>query len=208
MGHAHVHAHGVTEPAVRRSRAGLRAVGLSLGALLLTGLAQVLVLTAVASVALAADVVHNLGDAATAIPLGAAFLLGSARAERWAGVVVLVLILLTAALTAVAAVQRLLEPTPLEHREALALAGAVGFAGNLVAGAIRLRGGRRIHSGALVADGHHARIDAVVSLGVCLSAAVGAVVAVADPLIGLAMSALIVRISVQALRALRSDGAH
>jgi divalent metal cation (Fe/Co/Zn/Cd) transporter len=56
-----------------------------------------------------------------------------------------------------------------------------------------------------VADGAHARADAYVSLGVVASAAVVALgVPVADPLIGLAISALILRITWHSWRTVRA----
>ncbi len=82
--HGHAHSHGLVDDSIRRSRAGLRAVGLALLVLGLTAVAQTLVFAASGSIALLADVIHNAGDAATAIPLGIAFALRSARAERWA----------------------------------------------------------------------------------------------------------------------------
>ena len=86
--HAHGHSHGLVDHSIRRSRAGLRAVGLALGALAVTAALQAVVLVASGSVALLADLIHNAGDAATAIPLGIAFALRSGRAERWAGLAV------------------------------------------------------------------------------------------------------------------------
>jgi divalent metal cation (Fe/Co/Zn/Cd) transporter len=51
-------------------------------------------------------------------------------------------------------------------------------------------------SAALVADGKHARSDALVSLGVVVSAACVALgVQVADPLVGLAITLVILRIT-------------
>jgi hypothetical protein len=66
---------------------------------------------------------------------------------------------------------RLLDPREPDALVALALAGLVGYAGNLVAAHIRTRAGRRLHSPALIADGDHARADAYVSLAVVASAA-------------------------------------
>jgi len=83
--HAHGHSHGLVDPSITRSRAGLRAVSISLAVLLATALAQAAVFVATGSVALLSDLVHNAGDALTAIPLGAAFLLRSHLAERRAG---------------------------------------------------------------------------------------------------------------------------
>ena len=48
---------------------------------------QLAIYVASGSVALLADLVHNFGDALTAVPLGIAFLLRSARGERIAGLV-------------------------------------------------------------------------------------------------------------------------
>jgi len=181
---AHAHHHGV-DPAVLRSRAGLRAVLISLALLAATTLVQAVILSAVGSVALLADLIHNLGDALTAIPVGAAFLLRSARAERLSGYVVVAAILVSAIVAAVAAVDRLLDPRDLEHLLALAAAGVVGVLGNEAAVVVRIRAGRRLASPALIADGHHARVDGLVSLGVVASAAAVALGApIADPLIG------------------------
>jgi serine/threonine protein kinase len=91
---------------------------------------------------------------------------------------------------------------------ALALAGVVGFGGNAVAAVIRTRAGRRLDSPALVADGDHARVDALVSLGVTLSAVVVALgLEVADPVIALAITAVILRIPRHSWRTIR-HGIH
>jgi divalent metal cation (Fe/Co/Zn/Cd) transporter len=90
---------------------------------------------------------------------------------------------------------------------ALALAGVIGYGGNLIASRIRLSAGRRLDSAALLADGHHARADAYVSLAVVASAAVVALGApIADPLIGLAITGVILRITWQSWRAIRGRG--
>jgi cation diffusion facilitator family transporter len=168
-----------------RSRAGLRAVSWSLFVLLLTTVIQVVVFLATDSVALLADLIHNGGDALTAIPVGAAFLLRSRAAERRAGYFVVATIFVSAAVAAVAAVERLVSPQSIDHLAALALAGATGFVGNEIAARIRLRAGRRLSSPALIADGNHARVDGFVSLAVVASAAVVALgLPIADPLIG------------------------
>jgi divalent metal cation (Fe/Co/Zn/Cd) transporter len=81
--------------------------------------------------------------------------------------------------------------------------------GNLVAARIRTRAGRRLDSPALVADGDHARADAYVSLAVIASAAAVALGAgVADPLIGLAITAVILRITWQSWRTVSGRGHH
>jgi cation diffusion facilitator family transporter len=193
---AHGHSHGLVHASIKRSRAGVRAVALALVVLGVTAAAQAVVFVASGSVALLADLIHNAGDAATAIPLGIAFLLRSQRAERLAGLAVVAAIFVSACVAGYEAVARLVHPQDVEALGALALAGALGFAGNWVAAIIRSHAGQRLDSAALVADGDHARADAYVSLGVIASAAVVALGArVADPLIGLAITVVILRIT-------------
>ena len=93
-------------------------------------------------------------------------------------------------------IQRLLHPQPLTHLWVLGAAGVIGFVGNEIAAQVRLRAGRRLHSPALIADGNHARVDGFVSLAVVASAALVAAGAPrADPLIGLAMVVVILKIT-------------
>ena len=202
--HDHGHSHGLVHDSIKRSRAGIRAVGLALLVLVLTAAAQAVVLAASGSVALLADLVHNAGDAATAIPLAIAFALRSAAAERLAGLAVVLAILVSACVAGYEAIARLIDPREVEQLGALAVAGAVGFAGNWTAALIRTRAGRRLDSPALVADGAHARADAYVSLAVVASAgAVAAGLAFADPLIGLAITLVILRITLASWRTVR-----
>jgi cation diffusion facilitator family transporter len=177
----------------------------SLALLGLTAAAQAAIYVATGSVALLADLIHNAGDALTAVPLGAAFLLRSDRAERGAGVAVVLAILASALTAGVFAVERLVHPMAPDHLPALALSGVVGIAGNAIAARVRLDGGRRLDSPALIADGHHARSDALVSAGVVLSAiAVALGAPIADPLVGLAITALILRITWESWRTVRA----
>jgi len=202
--HGPGHSHGLVDASIKRSRAGLRAVGLALAVLAATALAQLAIFLATGSVALLADLVHNFGDAATAIPLAIAFLLRSARAERFAGLLVVVAIFLSACFAGIEAVGRLIDPESPSDLVVLAAAGVVGFAGNLAAARIRTGAGKRLDSPALVADGNHARADAYVSLAVVFSAAaVGLGFDLADPLIGLAISAVILRITWDSWRTVR-----
>ena len=107
----------------------------------------------------------------------------------------------SALVAAYEAIARLVAPQPIHHLAALAIAGVIGFAGNEIAARIRLRAGRRLDSAALIADGMHARTDGFVSLAVVASATVVALgLDVADPLIGLAITALILRITWQSWR--------
>src|SRR3954451_201743 len=204
-GHApHGHSHGLVHDSIKRSRAGVRAVLVSLTVLGLTALAQTLIFVLSGSVALLADLIHNFGDALTAVPLGIAFLLRSERAERGAGLFVVAAIFISACVAGVEAIDRLIHPNAPTHLPALAAAGAIGYVGNLIAAQVRTRAGRRLDSPALIADGNHARADAYVSLAVIASTAVVAIGApIADPLIGLAITLVILRITWDSWRTVR-----
>jgi len=203
------HTHGLIDPTIKRSREGIRAVLLSLGILGLAALAQGMIFALTNSVALLADLIHNAGDAATAIPLGAAFAIRSARAERWAGLCVVLAILVSACVAGFEAIDRLVNPRDVSHLGALAAAGLIGYLGNRLAARVRRRAGQRLNSPALVADGNHARADAYVSLAVVASAAAVALGArVLDPLIGLAITAVILRITWQSWETVRGYDGH
>lgn len=205
----HGHSHGLVDDSIKRSREGVRATGLALLVLGLAAAAQAVVFVASGSVALLADLIHNAGDALTAVPLGIAFLARSARGERWAGLAVVAAILISAVVAAVEAVHRLVAPSPPDHLAALALAGVIGFAGNTLAARVRTRAGRRLDSPALIADGDHARADAYVSLAVVASAAVVALgLGIADPLIGLAITVVILRITWASWATVRGHDHH
>jgi cation diffusion facilitator family transporter len=192
----HGHSHGLIDRSIVRSHQGVKAVSISLAVLGVTALIQTLIFAASGSVALLADLIHNFGDALTAIPLGIAFFLRSAYGEKLAGLAVVGAIFISACVALYETIQRLLHPQNLSHLWVLALAGVVGFVGNEIAARVRLRAGRRLDSPALVADGNHARIDGFVSLGVIASAAVVALgVRIADPLIGLVITVVILKIT-------------
>ena len=202
---AHRHSHGVVEPSIVRSREGVKAVSLSLGVLGIAALAQAAVFILSGSVALLADLIHNVGDALTAVPLGIAFFLRSARAERLAGFAVVLAIFFSACVALYETIVRLIHPQDLSHLWLLAAAGMIGFVGNEIAARVRLRAGRRLASPALIADGNHARVDGFVSLGVIASAAFVALGApIADPLVGLAITFVILRITWDSLRTVRA----
>jgi cation diffusion facilitator family transporter len=194
--HHHGHSHGLIDSSIVRSRAGIRAVSWSLGILTLTALAQAFIYAQTLSVALLADLIHNFGDALTAIPLGIAFFLRSARGERWAGLAVVLAIFISALVALVQTIERFIDPRTLSHLWLLAAAGLIGFIGNEIAAQVRLRAGRKLGSPALVADGNHARADGFVSVGVIASAAVVALgVPIADPIVGLVITLVILKIT-------------
>jgi cation diffusion facilitator family transporter len=192
----HSHSHGLIDVSIVRSREGVKAVSISLAILLVTALAQTAIFVASGSVALLADLIHNFGDALTAIPLGIAFFLRSFRGEKLAGLAVVAAILISALVALYETIQRLIHPQELNHLWVLAAAGLIGFAGNEIAARVRLRAGRRLASPALVADGNHARVDGFISLGVIASALlVGLGLPRADPFVGLAITLVILKIT-------------
>ena len=200
----HGHSHGLVDDSIKRSREGVRAVSLSLAVLGAAAIAQTLIFVLSGSVALLADLIHNFGDALTAVPLGIAFLMRSEQAERLAGLAVVAAIFISACVAGIEAIQRLIHPQPPTHLLVLAAAGAIGYAANWIAAQIRTSAGQRLHSPALIADGAHARADAYVSLAVIASAIVVALgLQIADPLIGLAITLVILRITWQSWRTVR-----
>ncbi|MFJ2007543.1 cation diffusion facilitator family transporter [Streptomyces chartreusis] len=200
------------DSALESSARGMRALWVSLAVLGVTALAQAVVVVASGSVALLGDTVHNTADALTAVPLGIAFVLGRraatrrftygyGRAEDLAGIAIVLTIAASAAFAAWTAVDRLLDPRPMAQIPAVAVAALVGFAGNEWVARYRIRVGRSIGSAALVADGLHARTDGFTSLAVLLSAG-GAALGwqLADPIVGLAITAAIVLVLRDAAR--------
>jgi cation diffusion facilitator family transporter len=186
----------LVDRSIVRSRAGVKTVSISLAVLGLTAGAQVAIFALSGSVALLADLIHNFGDALTAVPLGIAFFLRSLRGEKLAGLAVVLAIFVSACVALYETIGRLIHPQNLTHLWVLAAAGLIGFLGNELAAQVRLRGGRRLSSPALVADGNHARIDGFVSLGVVASAiAVSLGAPIADPIIGLAITLVILKIT-------------
>jgi cation diffusion facilitator family transporter len=202
--HEHAHSHGLVDPTIIRSRAGVNAVLISLAVLGATAAVQAVIFVLSGSVALLADLIHNAGDALTAIPVGAAFLLRSARAERWAGYAVVLAIFVSACVALYETIDRLIHPEELSHLWALAGAGVIGFLGNELAARVRLRAGERLDSPALIADGKHARVDGYVSLGVIASAALVALGwEEGDPIVGLLITLMILKVTWDAWHTIR-----
>ena len=203
--HSHDSADSV-DSELEASAQGIRAVKISLVALAITALLQVLVVVISGSVALLADTIHNLSDALTAVPLWIAFVLsrraasrsytyGLGRAEDLAGLFIVAMIALSAVIAGWEAIDRLLNPVPVHYLGWVAVAGLIGFAGNELVAIYRIRIGRRIGSAALVADGMHARTDGLTSLAVVLGAAgVAFGWPAADPFIGLLITIAILAV--------------
>ena len=191
------------DSALETSAEGIRAVKISLVVLLVTALAQAVVVVITGSVALLADTIHNFSDALTAVPLWIAFVLGRrrptsrftygyGRAEDLAGIFIVVMIAASAVLAGYESVRRLLDPSPLTYPWVVIVAGVIGFAGNELVASYRIRVGNKIGSAALVADGLHARTDGFTSLAVVIGAlGVIAGFPLADPLVGLLITVAI-----------------
>ena len=209
-GHDHGHSHGLVHESIKRSREGIRAVLTSLGVLGRAAVAQTVVFVLSGSVALLADLIHNYGDALTAIPLGIAFLMRSERAEAHRGPV----------RRRGHLHQRLRgrrggrpasRPPPYPRR----ISGSCRGRGHRLlwatssAAKVRRNAGHRLDSPALIADGNHAAADAYVSLAVIAAAIVVAIgVPIADPLIGLAITVVILRITWQSWATVRGHEHH
>jgi len=204
--HGHGHSHGLVSRSIVSSRAGLRAVSWSLLVLLITTVLQLGVFVFTGSVALLADLIHNFGDALTAVPLGIAFLLRSFKAEKRAGYFVVATIFVSACVALWQSIERLIDPQQIDYLWPLAAAGIVGFVGNEIAAQIRTRAGKRLDSPALIADGAHARTDGLVSLAVVASAIVLALgLEIGDPIIGMVITLVILRISWQSFLTVQRD---
>jgi cation diffusion facilitator family transporter len=207
--HGHGHSHGLVDRSIVRSRAGIKAVSRSLAVLTVTAAIQTAIYALTISVALLADLIHNFGDALTAVPLGLAFFLRSARGERWAGMAVVLAVFVSACVALAQTITRFVHPHALSNLGWLAAAGAIGFIGNEIAAQIRLSAGKRLASPALIADGNHARTDGFVSLGVVASAIVVALgLRIADPIIGLLITIVILRITWASWHTIHAAGAR
>jgi cation diffusion facilitator family transporter len=200
--------------ALEANAEGIRALKISLVVLLVTTTLQAVIVAFSGSVALLADTIHNFSDALTTVPLWIAFALsrraatrrytyGYNRAEDIAGLFIVLMIALSAVLAAWQAIDRIFHPQPIGHLGWVIAAGIVGFFGNEAVAIYRIRVGRRIGSAALVADGIHARTDGFTSLAVVLGG-VGVLLGfpLADPLIGLLISAMILVLLIGTVRSI------
>jgi cation diffusion facilitator family transporter len=211
--YGHHHTHGVVDPVIATTERGIWAVKWSFVILGVTAALQLGIVMLSGSVALFADTIHNVGDAATAVPLWIAFLFarrhasarftyGFGRVEDLAGVIVVLIIVGSAIVAGYEAIHRLLHPQPITFLGWVAAAGLVGFVGNEWVAVFRIRVGRDINSVALIADGYHARTDGLTSLAVVLGAlGVWLGFPAADPLVGLVITAMIFGIVWQSAQA-------
>lgn len=209
--HSHDAADSIDD-AMEAHSEGIRALKISLVLMLATTVLQAVVVAFSGSVALLADTIHNLSDALTAVPLWIAFVLsrrvatrkytyGFNRAEDLAGLFIVLMIALSAVIAAWEAIDRMLNPRPMENIGWVIAAGIIGFLGNEAVAVYRIRVGRKIGSAALVADGIHARTDGFTSLAV-VAGGIGVLLGfpLADPIVGLLISAMIAVLLVGTVR--------
>ena len=199
----HRHLHGVVDPAIVTTARGMWAIKWSCVALLVTACLQLVVVALSGSVALLADTIHNFSDAATALPLWVAFLLarrrpterftyGLGRFEDLAGMVIVLIMALTALVAGYETVTRLVHPQPVAYLGTVVAASVLGFLGNEAVALFRIKVGKDIGSAALIADGYHARVDGWTSLAVLVGAlGVWLGYPLADPVVGLLITAAI-----------------
>lgn len=203
---AHIHTHGAIDPSILTTQRGIWAIKWSFIGLSATAAFQIVIVILTGSVALLADTIHNIGDAATAIPLWIAFRLarrkptkrftyGYGRVEDLAGVAIVFTILLSAFVAGYESIDRFFHPQTVKYLWAVIVASVIGCIGNEAVAQFRIKVGKEIGSAALVADGHHARVDGLTSLAV-LFGAVGVWLGypLADPVVGLLITAAILRI--------------
>ena len=210
------HSHSVaekTDAAMESNSRGIWALKISLVGLGVTALFQLAVVLASGSVALLADTIHNFADAGTSIPLWIAFSLarrgpnrrytyGYGKVEDVAGVLIVLIIFGSACVAAYESILKIIHPQPVQNLWWVAAAAVIGFIGNEAVAVFRIRVGSEIGSAALVADGHHARVDGFTSLAVLIG--VGGVALnfpILDPIIGVLITVAILFIVKDAARA-------
>ncbi len=202
----HSHTHTAIDDVALTTQRGIWAIKWSFVILAATASFQLVISLASGSIALLADTIHNISDAATAIPLWIAFSLanlkpskrftyGYGRVEDLAGVAVVLTILVSAIVAGYESILRFFHPQEINHLNAVIIAAIVGFLGNEIVSIFRIKVGKEIGSAALIADGYHARIDGFTSLAV-LFGAIGVKLGfpLADPIVGLIITIMILRI--------------
>ncbi len=202
----HGHEHGTVNADLYGNKAGLRAVQISTAGMLIVALIQFAIAILGGSAGLLADALHNSGDVFTTIALWIAFALsnraanqhytyGYYRAEDLAGIFIVLVIIASAAASAIESVLKLTSghvPTQIYLSMAAAL---VGVAGNELLAQYKINVGKRINSVSLVADGQHSRIDGLTSLAAFLGL-LGALLGfpLADPIAGLVITVVILTV--------------
>lgn len=210
------HSHDVADQvdaSLESNELGIWALKWSLVGLAITALLQAIIVFFSGSISLLADTIHNFGDATTSLPLWIAFALakrgasrkftyGYGKAEDVAGVLIILVIFISACVAGYEAIMRFFHPQEVRYLGWVAAAAVIGFIGNEAVAQLRIRVGKQIGSAALVADGQHARVDGFTSLAVLLGAlGIWAGFPLLDPLIGIGITIAILFIVKDAARA-------
>jgi cation diffusion facilitator family transporter len=202
----HGHSHGTIDSKIITTDRGKWAVKWSFAILMATACLQVIIVYVSGSVALLADTVHNFGDALTSIPLWIAFVLvrrkpnkrftyGYGRMEDLAGAFIILVILVSAITAGYKSIDRFIHPATVRNLWTVVAAAFIGFLGNEWVARFRIKVGKEINSAALVADGKHARVDGLTSLGVLIGVlGIWMGYPMADPIAGVFITLAIFRI--------------
>ena len=120
---------------------------------------------------------------------GREFSFGYGRVEDLAGVMVVAVLFSNALFAGYEAISRMVHPHAVGHLGVVAAASIVSFVGNEAVALVRIKVGREIGSAALIADGHHARMDGWTALTV-LAGALGVYFGfpLADPIAGVVIT--------------------
>ena len=123
---------------------------------------------------------------------------GYGQAKDLDGLFIVVSILATGIYAGYESIARLSDPPEIDYIWVVPAVAIIGFIGNEAVALFRMKIGKEVGSAALVAEGHYARVDGLTRLAV-LFGAVGVWVGIplADPIVGLVISAAILRIVVE-----------
>lgn len=209
--HSHDHVESFQSAADARALA-IKTAWIGLVGMLVIAALQLVIVWASGSVGLLADTVHSLSHAATTVPLIIAFRVGARAATRrmpygynrledLVGIFISIVVFGVAVLIGWEAIDGLRDPEPLTNLGWAFAAGLVGFAGNELIAEYRIRGGRKVGSAALIAEGQHARADGLTSLAVVVGI-IGAWLGFpqADAVVGLIIAVMIFVIMLGSLR--------
>jgi cation diffusion facilitator family transporter len=202
----HGHEHGKVDADLYGNRAGLRAVQISTGGMLVVSLIQLLIAILGGSAGLLADALHNLGDVLTTVALWIAFVASSRaanrrytygyhRAEDLAGIFIVLIIIGSAVAGAIESILKLTSGNIPTQIYLSMVAAAIGCIGNEALAQYKISVGKRINSVPLVADGQHSRIDGLTSLA-ALVGLIGVKLGfpIADPLAGIIITLVILSV--------------
>jgi cation diffusion facilitator family transporter len=203
------HSHGAYD-----DRDAVRAVLISAVVLGAAAIVEIAAAVVSRSASVLADGLHNSGDVLTTFVLLFAFALarrpatrrfpsGYGRIEDIATLVIVVVIVVTAAVAGFESVRKLLQPERYGNIVFSLVAAAIGIVANISVSEYKVRVGRGLGSTALEADGIHSRTDALVSAGAFVGIGLaGLGLPLADPIVGLLITAAILYILVGTLRKL------